>query len=133
LDFQRPTGDGRWTGLHGDDLNILSRAISGFSNSEGGVIVWGVDATVADAKKPIDNVSRFVRWLDNSVSGLSIPAHPKIQNHAIRIGSGDGFAVTLIPRSNLTPHRASSDDQYYMRRNSNFVPIPHRVLSLMFN
>jgi hypothetical protein len=133
VDFQRPMEDGRSSSFHETDRTFLSRAISGFANSEGGIIVWGVDAGADDVKKPIHNISRFVRWLDNNASGLSIPAHPKIQNHAVHTGSGEGFAVTLIPRSNLIPHRAASDELYYMRRDSSFVSVPHRVLSWMFN
>jgi hypothetical protein len=43
LDFKRSADHGAGTRLHVNDRNNLAKAISGFGNSEGGVIVWGVD------------------------------------------------------------------------------------------
>jgi hypothetical protein len=60
LDFKRSADNGRGPRvLHENDRNNLAKAVSGFGNSEGGVIVWGVDtsvdgdsADVAKAKDP---------------------------------------------------------------------------------
>jgi hypothetical protein len=43
LDFKRSANGGKGQRLHQDDRKNLAKAISGFGNSEGGVIVWGVD------------------------------------------------------------------------------------------
>lgn len=126
--------------LHENDRNNLAKAISGFGNSEGGVIVWGVDASrdmdyadvVARSKMPIENVARFISWLEGSISGRTIPAHPGVQNRAIDTGAGNGFVLTLIPKSNLTPHQSIYDSRYYMRAGSAFLPVPHSVLAAMF-
>jgi hypothetical protein len=139
LDFKRSADCGQGKKLHNHDLNNLAKAISGFGNSEGGVIVWGVDASpdiddadVAKARKPIENVARFVSWLEGTVSGRTVPAHIRVQNHAIGIGSGNGFVATLIPKSERAPHQATSDGKYYMRAGSSFVPVSHGVLAGMF-
>jgi len=139
LDFKRSADDGKGKRLHDRDLNNLAKAISGFGNSEGGVIIWGVDASpdiddadVAKARKPIENVARFVSWLEGTVSGRTVPAHIGVQNHAIDIGSGDGFVATLIPKSERVPHQAIPEEKYYMRAGSNFMPVPHGVLAGMF-
>jgi len=64
------------------DHNNLAKAITGFGNLEGGVIIWGVGCSrdidkgdLARDKCPIHNVSRFVSWLENAVSGCTIPPH----------------------------------------------------------
>jgi hypothetical protein len=139
LDFKRSADDGKGKKLHVRDLNHLAKAISGFGNSEGGVIIWGVDASpdiddadVAKARKPIENVARFVSWLNGAVSGRTIPAHPAVQNHSIDICSGNGFVATLIPKSERVPHQAIPEEKYYMRAGSNFMPVPHGVLAGMF-
>jgi hypothetical protein len=139
LDFKRSADDGKGKRLHDNDLNNLAKAISGFGNSEGGVIIWGVDASrdiddadVAKARKPIENVARFVSWLEGKVSGRTLPAHTGVQNHPIDIGSGNGFVATLIPKSERVPHQAIFNDKYYMRAGSNFMPVPHGVLAGMF-
>ena len=140
LDFKRSADNGRGQRvLHSTDRDNLAKAISGFGNSEGGVIVWGVDASidfdhadVARAKFPIENVARFKSWLEGSVSGRTIPAHTGVQNHAIEIGEGKGFVATLIPKSELAPHQSIFDSRYYMRAGSSFFPVPHSVLAGMF-
>ena len=48
LDFKRSADDGRGNRLHDNDRTNLAKAISGFGNSEGGVIVWGVDCRNQD-------------------------------------------------------------------------------------
>ena len=45
LDFKRSADDGDGQRLHQKDRENLAKAISGFGNSEGGVIVWGVDCS----------------------------------------------------------------------------------------
>lgn len=140
LDFKRSANNGRGPKvLHETDRNNLAKAISGFGNSEGGVIIWGVDASpdadyadVANAKKPIENISRFVSWLEGTVSGRTVPPHIGIQNYPIDIGSGKGFVATLITKSERAPHQAIPEQKYYMRAGSNFVPVPHAVLAGMF-
>ncbi|MDP2606990.1 MAG: ATP-binding protein [Deltaproteobacteria bacterium] len=139
LDFKRSADSGKGRRLHINDLNNLAKAISGFGNSEGGVIVWGVDASpdiddadVAKARKPIYNVARFLSWLEGAVSGRTVPPHIGVQNHAIDIGSGNGFVATLIPKSERVPHQAIPKEKYYMRAGSTFKPVPHGVLAGMF-
>jgi hypothetical protein len=140
LDFKRSADDGSGPrALHDNDRNNLAKAISGFGNSEGGVVIWGVDAhpgmdfaDVAQAKRPIENIARFVSWLEGTVSGRTVAAHTRVQNLAIDIGSGKGFVATLIPKSELAPHQCIFDSRYYMRAGSNFLPVPHAVLAGMF-
>ncbi|MBK9626121.1 MAG: ATP-binding protein [Rhodocyclaceae bacterium] len=45
LDFKRSSNDGNDKRLSSPDRKNLAKAISGFGNSEGGVIVWGVDCS----------------------------------------------------------------------------------------
>lgn len=140
LDFKRSSDDGRGPKvLSTNDRNNLAKAISGFGNSEGGVIVWGIDASrdidyadVAKAKFPIQNLKRFVSWLEGAVSGCTIPAHNKVENHSIDSGSGNGYVATLIRKSELTPNQCTFDMRYYMRAGSSFHPVSHAVLAGMF-
>jgi hypothetical protein len=140
LDFKRSTDYGAGKRLHDNDRNNLAKAISGFGNSEGGIIVWGVDcshdpegADVARLKMPIQNVARFVSWLEGAVSGCTIPPHQGVRSIAVAAGDpGEGYAVTLIPKSNQAPHQVVGRLQYYIRAGSDFVPTPHAVLAGMF-
>lgn len=140
LDFKRSADDGAGVRLHQTDRNNLSKAISGFGNSEGGVILWGVDCRtlpatgdVAQAKFPLTNPTRFVSWLEGATSGATIPAHPHVRSLPIPSAvAGTGFVVTLIKASHLAPHQAIPDLTYHMRAGSDFVRVPHAVLQGMF-
>lgn len=140
LDFKRSADNGGGTTLHARDRANLAKAISGFGNSEGGVIVWGVDcspnqstADVATQTVPIHLPARFKSWLEGSVSGLTIPPHGTVQHHVTAGEEEDsGFVVTLVPQSNHAPHQVANDKRYYMRAGSDFLPVPHAVLAGMF-
>ena len=143
LDFKRATDGGGGTKLrHGDRAN-LAKAISGFGNSEGGLIVWGVTCTkdpqlgdIPTGKQPVKNPKRFVSWLEGAVSGCTLPPHSGVQHIAIeRKKSDDGFVLTYIPSSMLSPHQCIVDPyrhRYYIRVGSNFDHAPHGVLAGMF-
>jgi len=140
LDFKRSSDCGKGNRLSQNDRNNLAKAISGFGNSEGGVLVWGVDCSqnpqegdVAKALVPIEKVYRFKSWIEGAISGCTIPPHSKVQNIAIVDESEiDGFLITLIPKSINAPHQMLPNRQYYIRAGSDFVPTLHDVLSGLF-
>lgn len=140
LDFKRATDDGDGQRLHENDRKNLAKAISGFGNSEGGVIVWGVDCRphpdrgdVPHAKQPIRNPARFRSWLEGAVSGCTIPPHQGVMHHVIPLpGTDGGYVVTLVPKSDRAPHRSVNHEQYYLRAGSSFAPVPHDALAGMF-
>jgi hypothetical protein len=140
LDFKRSKDNGAGNKLHDHDLNNLATAISGFGNSEGGVIVWGVECSkgkdnsdLPDKKHPIKNVHKFKSWLEGAISGRTVPPHTTVLNNAISVDSVDnGFVITLIPKSNHAPHQTVGELKYYIRAGSSFVPTPHGVLSGLF-
>lgn len=140
LDFKRSSDHGCGKSLDNKDRANYAKAVSGFGNSEGGVICWGVDcrhnskgADVTVDLFPIENVQKFKSWLDGATSGVTVPAHSGVLNDIILDESGvNGFVISLIPKSNQAPHQTTKDSRYYMRAGSNFLPVPHSVLSGMF-
>jgi len=139
LDFKRSSNDGNEPRLSDNDRNNLAKAISGFGNSEGGVIVWGVDcskgpdgADVAKCEVMLNNPTRFASLLQGTISGCTIPPHSTVENHVIHVDDEKGFVVTHIPKSNYSPHQMLPKKQYYIRAGSDFVPTPHDVLAGMF-
>ncbi len=141
LDFKQAVSVGKnFTTLHRDDRKNLAKAISGFGNSEGGVIVWGVECSrdievgdVARAKVKVKNVYRFLSWLENAISGCTIPSHNKVRNHIISADeNGDGFIATYIPKSDIAPLMTTTGNTIYIRSGSNNVPAPYSVIAGMF-
>ena len=141
LDFKQAISVGKnGTTLHKDDRKNLAKCISGFGNSEGGVVVWGVECSrdidigdVAKAKVKVKNVYRFLSWLENAISGCTIPSHNKVRNHIISVdANGDGFIATYISKSDLAPLMSTVGNNIYIRSGSNNVPAPYSVIAGMF-
>ncbi len=142
LDFKRSADNGSGRRLDQNDRQNLAKAISGFGNSEGGVIVWGIDCrnqpesgdVPGDSDEfLIHNPKRFLSWLEGAVSGCTVPPHPDIRHRAIVTSSKDkGYVATYIAKSHLAPHQCLKPLQYYIRAGSDFVPTPHAVLAGMF-
>ena len=139
LDFKRSADHGSGSKLHTKDQANFEKVISGFGNSEGGVVVWGIECKpnhrtgdVASEAFPIQQVTRFRSLLEGAVSRSTIPPHGAVQSHAISDNEGSGFAVTLIPSSENAPHQTTKDKKYYMRAGSSFEPVPHAILAGMF-
>ena len=140
LDYKQTQGQQNPGVFSSDDQNNLSKAISGFANTDGGIIVWGVKCKqdqdgveVPTKPTPLTKVNKFKSKVERLLSGLSIPAQQGIENEIIEYNDdGDGFLVTHIPQSQYTPVRATKQDNYYMRSGSSFVVIPHGILATMF-
>jgi len=141
LDFKRIATREADTKLNDSDRKNYAKAISGFGNSEGGIIVWGVDCNkgpkgdVATTKSPTTNPQKFASMLEGITSGSTLPAHNNVRNEVVISQNGHGFVITYIPKSENTPHQALTGDKkyyYYIRVGSNFEPAPHSVLAGMF-
>lgn len=141
LDFKQAVSIGKnFVTLHRDDRKNLAKAISGFGNSEGGVILWGVecsrDCEVGDCAKgkvKVKNVHRFLSWLENAISGCTIPSHNKVRNHIVSCdANGDGFIATYIPKCEIAPLMSTTNGAIYIRSGSNNVPAPYAVIAGMF-
>jgi hypothetical protein len=135
LDYKRSADDGKGTSLHNRDRANLARSISGFGNSEGGLIVWGVDCRndpergdIPTQPVRIQNTTRFKSWLEQATSGLTVPPHATVRHHEI----AEGFVLTLIPSGLHAPYQTVPELSYYIRAGSNFVKAQHAVLAGMF-
>ena len=124
------------------DKKNLAKALSGFANSDGGLIIWGVDARPADQGTdraqelvPIAPLSQFLSKLNDLTGQYVAPVVDGVQHRAIPVpGEPDkGFAITLDPASDSTPHRAEAGvGRYYKRSGSSFYPMEHFDLEDMF-
>lgn len=123
-----------------DDKRNLACALSGFANSSGGLIVWGVDARknseqidCAVGLKPIDKVALLVSRL-NSLTGEAVePIVEQVQHRAIVSSGNQGFALTIVPESEAGPHMAKlGENRYYKRAGDSFYKMEHYDIADMF-
>lgn len=137
LEF-KTKGD-RSTGKLGDgDARQFSRALSGFANSDGGVLIWGIETNKNDQawkRKPISKVYEFQGRLKKSLLNAVQPFVDGVQIDVIAETKtqDSGYVKCLIPRSDKAPHRAMlAAREYYRRSTEGFYRLEHFDLEDMF-
>lgn len=122
------------------DKKNISKAISGFANSSGGIIIWGIKAShntsgqdIAKEKKPIRELTKFLNIL-NQLEGQGImPTIKDVLHEKIDIGNDVGYIKTYIPASEDAPHMAMfSEKHYYKRSGDSFYQCEHYDIADMF-
>lgn len=103
----------------------ITKDVSSFANSDGGIIVYGVSEQGAKPKEvtPIDGREFAKEWLENIIQQIQ-PRIDGIKIFPIRI-EGDierSIYVVQIPRSANAPHMAKNHC-YYKRINFESVPM----------
>lgn len=131
--------DSRTPQLEESDKRNLAKALSGFANSGGGVLLWGVKEGLSLQFHPISHVQTFLKNL-LELGGLATdPAVPGLQGDWLpsKHDPTTGFAALLIPESPLPPHRVvlkikDTQHHYYIRTGSDFLVATHSQLEDMF-
>lgn len=142
LDFKQKEEPDRPDPTRADRRN-LSKALSGYANADGGIIVWGVDARegeegfdAAQGIVAIDNPELFAHRLDSLTPELAFPGIDGVEHTAVEDPNAPdtGVVVSLIPRSNRYPHRATGPDvdDYYRRSGHTFRRMDHGELADAF-
>lgn len=127
------TGD-----LDDSDKRQFSRALSGFANSGGGLLLWGVEGDQSEratALRPIDDVLKFQAALKKSILNSTQPVVDDVVVDVIFVNGSTtrGFVKCLIPQSERTPHRAMmAEREYFKRSTEGFYRLEHFDLEDMF-
>jgi len=124
------------------DMKTLAKAVSGFANSDGGIVVWGVDARrpkggeidCAQSIKPVRDVAALVSRLNGVMSDVVNPSVNGVVHRAVYVeADGSGVAATLVPGSDAGPHMAKAgEDRYFKRSGDSFVRLEHFDVADMF-
>lgn len=124
--------------LSESDARQFSRALSGFANSDGGILLWGIQTNQRDEAanlRPICGVLDFQGRLKKSLLNSTQPVVNGVLLEAIEAPSapGEGYVKCLIPASDKTPHRAMlADREYFKRTAEGFYKLEHFDLEDMF-
>ncbi len=137
LEFKEKS-DRRDGKLSDDDKKNFSKSLSGFANSDGGVLVWGLERgknETAKSLKPIEDLDEFIKSLKKILINAVQPFVDDVRIEPIYVSkkSSAGYVKCLIPRSDKTPHRAVlADREYYKRSTEGFYKLEHFDLEDMF-
>jgi hypothetical protein len=137
LDFKRVNNDE--LKKHEDTRNLL-RALSGFANSDGGLVIWGVDARkvngvdCARELALVEDAARLVSRLQELTGQFVTPTVEGVRHRAIPWDDGtQGVVVTVVPASDGGPHMAlGGDNRYYCRSGGSFMKMEHFQVADMF-
>lgn len=123
-----------------DDKRNFAVALSGFANSAGGLIIWGVNAKknadgidCAISTSEIPSVALFQSRLIELTGDAVSPRIDGILHKAIQEENDSGYAVTLVPESDSGPHMAKlGEDRYFKRSGPSFYRMEHFDIADMF-
>lgn len=118
-----------------EDKKNLGKTISAFSNSNGGVLIFGVKAgpddegvDCAQALRPINEISRFLSEATTLIGEYLQPKNENIEVYAVKDKKpSHGFLAIRVARSDRRPHRseAPGDGKYYKRVGCSSYPMEH--------
>lgn len=140
LDFKRSADDGTGPRLLSDDSKNLSKSVSGFGNSSGGVVIWGVDCrrdasgNEVPSKVPLTDAHGYRTKLESALSRATIPPPAGVHMLVLQDDPSQpaGYVVMRVPQSHQGPLRSVDTKHYHMRAGSAFEIVPHDVLAGMF-
>lgn len=144
LDFKEMRTDTKGD-LAESDRTIYSIALSGFGNSEGGVIVWGVECKptskdgrdVVQSLKPIKPLSKLIYALRRLEPSMTSPAISGIDHVEIEEteGSDSGYIATFVPKIESLPVMAMGKEtqRLYYRGSHSFSYMPHWMIADRFS
>jgi len=147
--------DGETEGLHLEckapttprltkDLRVhLGKAISGFANTAGGVVVWGLSTTkhshsgldVITQIEPLGNAARFEQQVARSVPTLATPPVLKTETKVVKRRSSDtrGVVLLAIPQTEGDPVQSTEDNLFYFRSGDEFSIAPYDMIKRLFS
>lgn len=132
-----------------DIQRIWAKILSGFGNTGGGVVVWGIDARPTKLPDP----SGRERMLDVPKAADLHPDPPALVQRlrdllrdatehpvlGVRIepiidpsANGAGFVLCFVPSGNEKPYQSAVDSIFYMRVQDGFNPLPYTMLRSLF-
>lgn len=125
------------------DKSNLARALSGFANAEGGIVVWGVEARRDPQADHIDQVIRApgvsngnlaLSRLNELAPAACSPVPAGVDHRVVRSSKRNlVFLATLVPPSDSGPHMARlGEDRYYVRSGGSFLKMEHFQVADMF-
>lgn len=113
----------------------ITKDVSSFANSDGGIIVYGISEIDNKPQKisPIDGRTCTKEWLENVIHSIQ-PRIDDIKIYPIRIENDidKSIYVVKIPRSDDAPHMAK-DYRYYKRYNFQSVPMEDYEIKDLYN
>ncbi len=122
------------------DMRNFAKCLSGFANSQGGILIWGVKASknevgidAAKELKPLASIRKLESHLKRIEGTCVSPLIKGVEYKRIEEIEDKGYLLVYIPESMQSPHMALTDKHYYKRSGDSFYACEHFDLIDMFN
>jgi hypothetical protein len=126
-----------------DQREYLAKATSGFANTAGGIIIWGVSTTrhahssldVLTQIEPIGQCRSLLHQIQRTVPTQTTPPILNSETKALTLKSTDtrGILVTYIPHHPSAPVQTNTDHVFYWRSGDDFHPAPYEIIRRLFS
>jgi hypothetical protein len=114
-----------WPVRDDEAQRVLAKALSGFSNADGGILVIGLEARspgkgepdVIQALKPVADAVAVKSKIENLIGNLIEPPVPGIRVGEVLevVGQPSGFVLVYIPPTDGLPVRSRKHSNFYKR------------------
>ncbi len=131
-----------WPARDDDAQRVLAKALSGFSNADGGILVVGLEARspakgdpdVIQGLKPVADAVAVKSKIENLIGNLIEPPLPGIRVAEVLAipGQPSGFVLVYIPPTDGLPVRSRKHSNFYMRVSAGTFPMEYFQLADMF-
>lgn len=120
------------------DKARFAKCLSGFANTGGGVVIFGLDARKENGVDaiiglvPINDLRQFessLRELESRIVERNIVG---VEYASIETEPGKGLLVVYIPQSPSLPHRSLADHNFYIRAGGTFQPLDLPLIEDLF-
>lgn len=120
----------------------LSRALSGFSNTAGGVMLYGVETDKHSQSKldvltqivPVGNCDGFARQVQTKIPSLTTPSITNAQIKTLKQNVTDtkGVVVVCVLQTSGDPVQTVGDKYFYYHTGTGFEKCPHEMIKRLF-
>ncbi|ULC58305.1 ATP-binding protein [Flaviramulus sp. BrNp1-15] len=116
-------------------LNEISKDVSAFANSNGGILIYGISEKehLPEGIDPIQRGEVDREWLEQKIQDGIRPKIDEVKIYPIEINSNPSKVVYLIEIPQSTTAHQASDKRYYRRHNFNVLPMYDHEIRDVFN
>lgn len=129
--------------INQDVKTHIAKALSGFSNTEGGLVIWGLSTTkhshsgldIITQIEPIGSCEQFKKQIEKISPLLNTPPITNILLKTIKNKPHDtkGVVLAYIQKSNSFPVQSLSDNLFYFRSGDEFSKAPYELVKRLFS
>lgn len=136
LDYKKVVEDFSNKTSLGNYWDALSKAISGFGNGLGGVLIFGIEDKPIKSLVPFSGFKNFEKIVNEFVSKSTNPHHECVKTFSLvsSLDNSKGYVIVEIPQSMNRPLQVVSNrflHRYFYRSGESHVDIPHDVIAGM--